>query len=212
MSRARQEGGFSLVELLIVCALFAGVLGVVLSQLTFTQNQASKDISYAQAISDATTGLQTMMRELRNAYRINATNGGVNGVGSMIDFYAYLNYNGTDKDVELEYSCAQPSPTKTGDYACERVWAPDGSSLPSFSHCGTSTNSACNVVIDRLDPTLTPNGNVFKFFGASGATDPVYPTYVQASVQVPRAGSVTNSFKHSISLNNGTALPNLQNS
>jgi prepilin-type N-terminal cleavage/methylation domain-containing protein len=197
---ARDEAGLTLIELTVVMALFAIVLGAVMGPMIFTQKQAPKDITYAQSISDATSGLQRMMREIRNAYKINATDGDpTSGAGSMIDFSAYLNDgSGSDQDYEVRYDCAQPSKTKTGYYACVRVAAKTGTALPAIS-----TGA---VIIDRVK-----SPNVFTFDGVNGTPDLIYPSYIQANVQVPAGGSLYNGLKHLITLNNGTALPNLQN-
>jgi type II secretory pathway pseudopilin PulG len=198
-----EERGYSLPELLVVCAMFALVLVGVLDVFGFAQAQAPKDIEYSHAISEATAGLARMTRELRNAYRIDGTDGDpTTGVGSTVTFFAYLN----DVDTEVEYSCDQPSlsnPTNHSYYSCRRVSAPDGSALPSIS-----TGA---VIVDRVEnpPGLT-RPDVFTFIGATGTPNPIYPSYVQENVLIPAAGPLTHSLTHTITLNNGTALPNLQ--
>jgi type II secretory pathway pseudopilin PulG len=197
-----EERGYSLPELLVVCAMFALVLVAVLDVFGFAQAQAPKDIEYSHAITESTAGLARMTRELRDAYRINGTDGdAVTGVGTTVTFFAYLNVNGTpDVDTEVEYSCDQPSlsnPTNHSYYSCRRVSTPDGSALPSIS-----TGA---VIIDRVE-----NPNVFTFIGATGTPNPIYPSYVQENVLIPAAGPLTHSLAHTIKLNNGTALPNLQ--
>jgi prepilin-type N-terminal cleavage/methylation domain-containing protein len=203
--RARDESGFTLVELLVAILLFGIVVTAALGSLNFAQSQAPKNIEYSHAISDATTGIQKMMREIRNAYKV-ATNGDPStGVGSAIDFYAYLSIGGTDQDWRIEYECDVPSPTNATYDACVRVAEPAGTALPSNNPC-TPANQ-CSVVVDRVPKP----GNLFTFLGANGAANSLYPTYVQAAIQVPAAGSYYHGLTHNITLNNGTALPNLQN-
>jgi prepilin-type N-terminal cleavage/methylation domain-containing protein len=204
--RAREESGFTLIELLVAILLFVLVIGAALSSLNFAQSQAPKNIEYSHAISDATSGLQKMMREIRNAYKVNGTNGDPStGVGSVFDFYAYLRIGGTDQDWHIEYECDVPSPTNATYDACVRVAEPAGTALPSNNPC-TPVNQ-CSVVIDRVPKP----GNLFTFLGADGTADSIYPTYIRAAIQVPAAGSYYHGLTHNITLNNGTALPNLQN-
>jgi prepilin-type N-terminal cleavage/methylation domain-containing protein len=199
--RAREESGFTLIEVLFVSLLLAVVVIPIFNSLDFASTRAPQTVEYANAISDGTTGLQRMMQEIRQAYEIVNTNGDANtGVGSEIDFYATIN----DQNLEIEYDCNQPYPTNTGNpfassyHRCLRVSAAKGTALPAIS-----TGA---VVIDRvLNPSL------FTFDGASGGPNPVNVTYVKAAVQVPARGPLTKGLAHSITLDDGTSIPNLQN-
>lgn len=205
--RAREESGFTLIEVVFISLLLAVVLIPIFNSLDFASTRAPQTVEYANAISDGTTGLQRMIQEIRQAYEIVNTNGDANtGFGSEIDFYAIIN----DQNLEIKYDCNQPYPTNTGNafastyHRCLRVAAAKGTALPAIS---TGT-----VVIDRvLNPNNVFPNNVFKFIGASGTPDPVNVTYVQAAVQVPARGPLTKGLAHPITLADGTAIPNLQN-
>jgi prepilin-type N-terminal cleavage/methylation domain-containing protein len=200
-SRRAGESGFTLIEVLIVALLLAVVLIPVMGSLDFAQTQTPKVIEYSQAISNATTALQRMMQEIRQAYRINATDGDPSsGVGTWIEFNAVIN----DQDLEIKYECDVAYPTNTGNkyasqyHRCMRVSAPTGSGLPAISRG--------SVAVDRV---LNPD--VFTFIGPSGTPNPVYPTYVMADVQVPSRGPLNLGLAHKITLDNATAIPNLEN-
>jgi len=95
--RLADEAGMTLVELLVVAVLLTVVLGATLSPFEFAQRQTPKNVEYAAAISEASTGLQRMIREIRQAYRINSTS------SNSVDFNAVIN----SSDHNIRYECNQ---------------------------------------------------------------------------------------------------------
>lgn len=185
----------TLIELLIVAALLSLVLGATLTPFEFAQRQTPKDVEYAKAISAAGAGLQQMMREIRQAYRINSAS------SNSIDFNAVINSN----DVEIAYECDLAYPNNGNPYykeyrRCLRVSATTGTELPAISG-GT-------VVIDRI-LNGTSAQPVFTFKNSNGEVDMTHPTYVQATIRVPSRGELYSGLTHPIELTNGTAIPNL---
>src|SRR5215210_4061126 len=61
----RDDRGFTLIEVLVTCALLTVVLGAVLNFLTTTQRIAPKDVERNHALGEAQVGLHRMTRELR---------------------------------------------------------------------------------------------------------------------------------------------------
>jgi prepilin-type N-terminal cleavage/methylation domain-containing protein len=194
--RLASESGFTLIEVLVVAAILPLVLVATLGPFEFAQKQTPKNVEYTTAISSASTGLQRMMREIRQAYRIDGT------TPNSIDFNAVIN----SSDLEILYSCNVAYPTNTGNThaaeyrRCKRVSATTGTTLPSIS--------AGVVVIDRLLDGTSANP-VFTFKNSSGNSDPTHPTYVEARIRVPARGELNSGLNHAIELDNGTALPNL---
>jgi prepilin-type N-terminal cleavage/methylation domain-containing protein len=205
--RLGSESGFTLIEVLIVSALLTAVLGATLAPFEFEQKQTTKNIEYTKAVSEASTGLQNMMREVRQAYRINET------TSNSIRFNAIIN----SSDVEVFYECDLSYPSNAGNAhykeyrRCGRVSAETGKTLPSLSSkcpAVAPKPETCPVVIDRL-LNGTSSAPVFRFKDASGAVEPIHPSYVEAVVRVPSRGSLNEGLSHSIELSNGTAIPNL---
>ena len=64
---ARDEDGFSLIELLVAASLMVVVFGAALALFDTTARIAPKDQERAHAIRDAQVGLHRMTRELRQA-------------------------------------------------------------------------------------------------------------------------------------------------
>ena len=67
---ARDESGFSLVELMVATSLLAFVLVAVLALFESTQQIAPQDEERAHAVREAQTGIHAMTRELRGAVEL----------------------------------------------------------------------------------------------------------------------------------------------
>jgi prepilin-type N-terminal cleavage/methylation domain-containing protein len=223
--RAREQAGFTLIEVLIVMLLLGVVMVPIGNAFVFEGNQTPNDTSYAQAIGDGTSSLQMMMQEIRQAYGIESTNGDpTTGHGSYIDFLLMI-YNpvtGADNPWEVRYGCGQTSPTNSAFHACVRFACQATAinqqcALPTTFPTSAS-GSKSGVVIDRV---LNSGGAVFTFRdkNSSPATNAQDLWTVEANVQVPASGSRTNSQgqpatygpTHTITLDNQTSIPNLQN-
>lgn len=193
--RLASESGFTLIEVLVVAAILAAVLTATLAPFEFEQKQTTKNVEYTRSVSDASTGLQNMMRELRQAYRVNST------TPNSVDFNAVIN----SSDLEIYYACDEPYPNNGNAHwkeyrRCLRVSATTGSALPPISKGA--------IVIDRL-VNGTSSAPVFTFKDSSGAINTTHPSYVEATIRVPSRGSLNNGLNHNIELSNGTAIPNL---
>jgi prepilin-type N-terminal cleavage/methylation domain-containing protein len=192
----RSQDGFTLIEMLMVTAMLPIVLGATFSGLEFAEKQTPKNVEYAQAISSTSAGLQRMIRDIRQAYRIDST------TPNSVDFNAVIG----SVDLEILYECDLAYPSTTGNThykeyrRCRRVSTTTGSSLPSIS------NGA--VVIDRLLNGTTEQP-VFTFKDSKGESDPTNPTYIEAKIKVPARGELNTGLNHTITFNNGTSLPNV---
>jgi prepilin-type N-terminal cleavage/methylation domain-containing protein len=194
--RLAVEDGFTLIEVLIVAAILAAVLTALLTPFEFAQSQTPKEVEYAKSITDASTGLQQMMREIRQAYRVDST------TPNSIIFNAIIN----SSNLEILYECDLPYPETTGNthwreyHRCRRVSATTGKALPAPTTGG--------VVIDRL-LNGTSTAPVFTFKDSSGNVNATNPTYVEAKILVPARGPLNSGLNHAIELKNGTEIPNL---
>jgi prepilin-type N-terminal cleavage/methylation domain-containing protein len=195
----RSQDGFTLVEMLVVVAILPVVVATALIPLEFGQTQTPKNVEYAQSISSTSAGLQRMMRDIRQAYRVNST------TPNSIDFNAVLG----SSDQEILYECNLSYPSNTGNThyqeyrRCRRVSATTGTALPAIAN-GT-------LVIDRLLNGTTEHP-VFTFKNSEGNVDPTNPSYVEAQIQAPARGALNSGLSHTISFSNGTSLPNLLSS
>jgi type II secretory pathway pseudopilin PulG len=201
-SRLNEENGLTLVELLVTILVMGLVVTAILGVLDTSARIAPKDVERANAIGEAQTGLNRIVRELRQAYRI------VGSTPSSVQMRVNILRDdpatpGPDYDnVTVDYRCG-------GDPGrCVRREAPLGASLPA-----TGT-----VVVDRVlnGGVAPPEGrHVFDFdqspdrsVGVTAAS--VRPTYVSVRIEVPAAGDQgSGGHQHSVVLDDGLYVRNV---
>src|SRR3954453_871317 len=73
--RLAREDGFSLVELLLTCAMLAVVLGAVITFLVTSRRVAVRDYETGIVQNQSEVGYARMLREIRQATCVNVTAG-----------------------------------------------------------------------------------------------------------------------------------------
>jgi prepilin-type N-terminal cleavage/methylation domain-containing protein len=197
-----QERGLTLVEMLVTVLVMGVLLTGILGILDTSARIVPKDTERATAIGEAQSGLNRIVRELRQAYRIlgSAPNSVQMRVNVLRDDPATT---GPDyANLTVEYSCG-------GDPGrCLRREAPVGSSLPA----------AGTVVVDRVlngEATIPAQRAVFDFdqspdrsVGVTAAS--VRPTYVTVRIEVPAAGERgAAGYANSVVLEDGLYVRNV---
>jgi type II secretory pathway pseudopilin PulG len=180
---ARRQAGFTVVELLVTLVVLIVVCAVLVVPMATSQSVQSRDAEYAYAQQNARAGLDSMVRQIRQAYAVLST------TPNAIEFNVSL--GGVDYHVYYECDVAQPG---TSYRECVRLQARAGVALPALS---TGTVAVSNLTNGTLtDPVFafTPNA--------------VSPTYVTATVKVPASGGTNGGLTHSIVLNDGVLLRN----
>jgi type II secretory pathway pseudopilin PulG len=201
-SRLREERGLTLVEMLVTVLLMGLVVTAILGILDTSARIVPKDTERATAIGEAQSGLNRMIRELRQAYRI---------VGW------------TSNSVQMRVNVLRDNPATTGpDYAnltvdytcggdpaaCVRREAPAGNGLPASGA----------LVIDRIlnsGPAIPAARRIFDFdqspdrsVGVTAAS--VRPTYVTVRIEVPAAGERgAGGYANSVVLEDGLYVRNV---
>lgn len=201
-SRARDERGLTLVEMLVTVLVMGVLVTAILAVLDTSARIAPKDTERATAIGEAQSALNGILRELRQAYRIVAwTPRSVQmQVNVLRDDPATA---GPDYDnVTVAYSCG-------GDPAtCVRREAPVGASLPANGR----------TVISRLlnaSPSTPAARAVFDFDQSPdrsvGITaTAVRPSYVTVRVEVPAAGERgAGGYQNGVMLEDGLYVRNV---
>jgi type II secretory pathway pseudopilin PulG len=178
------ESGFTIIELVLVAALLPLVLLAILAPLDKASSLTPQDVEYTKAAQDASVGLQSMFRQIRQAYNIVAT------TPNSITFNVVLNGG----DQQVMYGCDQTSRTNSSYRSCLRVSVATGGSLPAIS--------TGQLVVDRL-LNGTSTDPVFSYTPSA-----ITPTYVEAQVKVPARGQLSNGLTHTITFDDGTLLRN----
>ena len=189
--RFGQEGGYSLIELLLASLAALGVLTATLALLQTSQQVQARDSEWALTLQEGRAGLARMVREIRQAYSIKAA------TGSSIDFYVTIGGN----ELEVSYQCnvAQPG---TSLYECVRLAATPPAPLPALS-TGTP------IVRDVLNETAADSSDpVFSY--SPNATE---PTFVTAKVALPSGGTLkqvgSSGYTHRVVLSSGAYIRNV---
>jgi prepilin-type N-terminal cleavage/methylation domain-containing protein len=202
LRRVRQERGLTLVEMLVTMLVMGVVATAVLAVLDTSARVVPKDAERAMAIGEAQTGLNGMVRELRQAYRIVAwTPRSVQmRVNVLRDNHAT---SGPDyANLTVDYTCGGTPAT------CVRREAPVGSALPATGRLvvarvlnATSATPAARSVFDF---DQSPDRSV----GVTAAS--VRPTYVTIRLEVPAAGERgAGGYRNKVVLEDGLYVRNV---
>ncbi len=193
---ARDESGVTLTELLVTIMLLGLVLSATLSVLDTNVRSAPRDDERAIAITEAQTGLNGMVRELRQAYSVQ---------GSTSDSIRVLVRRRRDDPVtpaveyatlDVQYSCGSENPGQ-----CTRREAPVGSPLPA-------TGKPVILRVLNWEPSLPTARRVFNFDQSSDRTNTasagaINPSYVTVRIEVPAAGERREGYSNSVVLEDG---------
>jgi prepilin-type N-terminal cleavage/methylation domain-containing protein len=200
--RARQERGLTLVELLVTVVVMALALTAVLAALDTSARIVPKDAERATTIREAQSGLNGMVRELRQAYRIVAW--GERSVQMRVN--VLRDDSGTAgpdyANLTVDYSCGgQPA-------SCVRREAPVGSGLPATGttvvprvlNAGTGTPAARAV----FDFDESPDRSV----GVTAAS--LRPSYVTVRIEIPASGELGDGgYANKVVLEDGLYVRNV---
>jgi prepilin-type N-terminal cleavage/methylation domain-containing protein len=148
-SRAREDG-FSLIELIVVMTILTVALGAILTVVERTTRISNEDRERAHAIRSAQVELDRVVREARQAFRVNPS------TGNRLD--VTLTRGGTTRRVV--YDCSVAHPTMAATKRCTRQEVLADGSL-----------TAAQVAIDRVR-----NATVFAYTPATGTTEHVAVT------------------------------------
>ncbi len=200
MSRLRRvahdESGLTLTELLVTILLLGLVLSATLSVLDTNVRSAPRDDERAIAITEAQTGLNGMVRELRQAYSVQ---------GWTSDSIRVLVRRRRDDPatpaveyatLDVQYSCGSENPGR-----CTRREAPAGSPLPA-------TGKPVILRVLNWQPSLPAARRVFNFDQSSDRSNAasagaILPSYVTVRVEVPAAGERREGYSNSVVLEDG---------
>lgn len=184
--RAQSEGGFTVVELLVVMALLLIVVGATFSLLEFGARTAARDNQFANEIAAGQSGLSRMVHEIRQASSVTAT------TPNSIDFLVTIG----GQSRRVFYACDMPQPA-TPYRACVRLSVAAGAALPPLSTGAPIVTRIVNGTVSEPVFTFSPSA--------------IAPTYVDARLMLPAAGELGSArgMHHNTVLDSGAYLRNL---
>ncbi|GAC1438152.1 MAG: hypothetical protein NVSMB51_13540 [Solirubrobacteraceae bacterium] len=181
----RDEGGFMLIELLVVTAVLIVVVGATLALLDTGTRAENRDQEYAAEVAAAQVGLARMTREIRQASSVTSAN------PNSIDFFVTLG----GQALHVFYECDFPN-VGTAYNECLRTSVAAGGSLPAPS-------TGAPVIPRILNGTVADP--VFSY-----APNSISPTYADVKLKLPAAGELkSGGLSHSTVLDSGGYLRNL---
>jgi type II secretory pathway pseudopilin PulG len=182
--RLRGDGGFTLVEVMVVAVMSVIVLGAILTALISTQRAEVRTTAWQEQLQLGEVQEARMVRELRQAYSILST------TPNSVDFL--ISVSGTQEQLDYECDVVQ---TGTSYRRCVRRQSTVGGSLPAIS-------TGIPVITNVLDGTAADP--VFGF-----TPDGFNPTYVTIHLEFPASGGSPLGPNHTIVVNDGAYLRNL---
>jgi len=193
----REEGGLTLVELLVASAMSVVLLAGIGSMVISTMKTQPKISKRAQDVSSTRWVLERLTREIRNGVRIDVA------TPSTVSFLTYVRRTSCGGGVQTNSTTAAIKCQITYQCtttACKRSEAPDGkfTGTPQTVFTGINSSSVfCYVPSKAVDP-LT----------CGEAISPQQTTYVGVRLQMPRPDSAATALTVSdgASLRNATLL------
>ena len=190
------ESGFTLMELLLTCGLFAVVLTAILGVLDVTSRAASKDQERSESLNEAAAGLRRMTTELRNAYRV------LGPTGQQTSNYLDVLVREAGGAQRVLYTCDNPL-LGTPYRECIRfVSAVDSTQAP-----GTIPFPANGDIVVRRITNGSSVDPVFTSLRTTGTGG--QPVFGQATFKVPATGDQLPGNAASEVFSGGFYMPNL---
>jgi len=179
--RARSEDGFTLVEMLAAMALSVVISAGALVLLEIAAPQSDRELQRQVAVAEGRSGLERMLREIRNADIVNATS------ATLID----VNTPTASGVRRVVYQCN--SAFQSVQYRqCVRYSGPVDGAV-----------SDGQVVVERLINGTTSQP-VFTY-----VPDRIRPRVVRVQVVLPASGGPAPGYMHRIVLRDAAFLRNL---
>jgi type II secretory pathway pseudopilin PulG len=179
--RARREEGFTLVEMIAAMAIGILIIAGALVLLEIAAPQSDRELQRQVAVGEGRSGLERMLREIRNADVVNATS------ATLID----INTPTISGPRRVVYQCN--SAFQTIQYRqCVRYSGPVDGAV-----------SDGQVVVERLINGTTSQP-VFTY-----VPDRIRPRVVRIQIVLPASGGPAPGYMHRIVLRDAAFLRNL---
>lgn len=182
------DGGYTLVELVVVIFVLGIVLAGVQTTLIITQKTVSQNAQRLDQNAQAKTAMDSMSRILRTAVlpsQLNATGttgtaaAFIQGTATSVQFYADLNNDAnTIGPSRITYVI-------NGGVLTETIQAPNAHAVGDYNYQYCTPGPGCNTVVSRVLARNVQTANpLFTYYAKNGSkfTDPTLTAAELASV------------------------------
>src|SRR3954454_889102 len=180
----REEGGFTLVELLVAAGLMLVVVGAALALLDSSNTIAARDQERTHAIREAQVGVHDMTKELRQAFSIVSS--------SPYSIEVHVLRGGSDRDVT--YDCTGTSSAGPPLGQCVR-----------YETTGSGQGAASTIVDRLINKPGAGRPPVFTY-SANGSG---HMTYATVHVEAPSKGERAQGYGYRVTFDDGFFMRNL---
>ena len=171
LRRAGREGGYTMVEMMVVVMILGVVLAAVQTTLIMTNKTVAGSAARVDQTQQAKTAIDSMTKVLRTAVLPSQLNGTgsvssaaafITGTGTSVQFYANIN---NDSNI---IGPSQVSYTVNGSgYLIEKIQPPDAHAVGNYNYTYLCTTCTYSRILARNVSTAQP---LFTYYTKSGAT------------------------------------------
>jgi prepilin-type N-terminal cleavage/methylation domain-containing protein len=194
------ETGLTLVELLVSMSILAVVMAATFGLLDAAGRSANNETERNTAISEATTGFDRMVGEIRLAYQVNGPRS-----ETKSDWLDFLIRPGANSEYRIIYNCKVADPKNASYYACvryQKAYAPATGLTTSAGVVPSGASSS--VVISRVLNHTASDPTDYVFENLSSPQGTAYgPTYGTVKIDTPSRGEApavtgSGSYNHDL--------------
>jgi type II secretory pathway pseudopilin PulG len=212
----RDEAGYTLIELLIAMSMFMVVLAAVMALWDTASNAGYNEGERNTALAEETTGLDRMVRDLRQAYHINGP-----AAGQKSDWIDILERTtlgaAAQHDYRVIYDCSKTDPSNSAFHACYRYQSLWGPGMTLTAGVPPAAGVTSTIVVPRLLNGMACSGAVSTDCIFTNLTNPqgsTYgPTYATLTIRTASRGErqpfKSSNYNHDVVLSESVYMRQL---
>jgi prepilin-type N-terminal cleavage/methylation domain-containing protein len=196
------DAGLTLVELLVSMSILAVVMAATFGLLEAASRSANNETERNTAISEATTGFDRMVGDIRLAYQVNGPTS-----GTKSDWLDFLIRPGAKSEYRIIYNCKVADPKNASYNACVRYQTTYAPATGLTTEAGVVPGGASKqVVVSRVINRTAGDPSDYVFESLSSPQETGHgPTYGTVKINTPSRGEApavtgSGSYNHDLVL------------